>query len=83
MQLGLSLERLTLPDLVDEELGVRMGRFFLEEMRDDRWLTSDGAASLAQRLRTATYHARASTRERGRMRRSTATGTGRRSTSRR
>lgn len=35
MQLGLSLERLTLPDLVDADLGVRMGRLFLqEEMRD-------------------------------------------------
>ena len=29
MQLGLSLERLTQPDLVDEELGVQMGRLFL------------------------------------------------------
>jgi AcrR family transcriptional regulator len=34
MQLGLSLERLTLPELVDEQLGLRMGRMFLEEMRD-------------------------------------------------
>ena len=34
MELGLSLERLTLPDLVDEELGLRMGRLFLEEVRD-------------------------------------------------
>jgi AcrR family transcriptional regulator len=30
MQLGLSLERLTQPDLVDEELGVKMGRLFLD-----------------------------------------------------
>ena len=35
MQLGLALERLTLPDLVDERLGARMGRRFLEELRDD------------------------------------------------
>jgi AcrR family transcriptional regulator len=34
MELGLSLERLTLPDIVDEELGLRMGRLFLEEMGD-------------------------------------------------
>jgi len=35
MQLGLSLERLTLPELVDEDLGVRMGRLFLDqELRD-------------------------------------------------
>ena len=34
MELGLSLERLTLPELVDEELGLRMGRLFLEEIRD-------------------------------------------------
>jgi len=34
MQLGLSLERLTLPDLVDEELGLRMGRLLMEEMRN-------------------------------------------------
>jgi AcrR family transcriptional regulator len=32
MQLGLSLERLTQPDLVDEELGVRMGRLFLDDL---------------------------------------------------
>src|SRR3954453_12450991 len=32
MQLGLSLERLTQPELVDDELGVRMGRIFLEEV---------------------------------------------------
>ncbi len=32
MQLGLSLERLTQPDLVDDQLGVRMGRIFLEEV---------------------------------------------------
>ncbi len=35
MQLGLSLERLTLPDLVDEELGARIGRAILEEMRNE------------------------------------------------
>ncbi|WP_028067344.1 TetR/AcrR family transcriptional regulator [Solirubrobacter soli] len=35
MQLGLALERLTQPDVVDEQLGARMGRLFLEEMRDD------------------------------------------------
>jgi AcrR family transcriptional regulator len=34
MQLGLSLERLTQPELVDEQLGVRMGRLFLEEILD-------------------------------------------------
>jgi AcrR family transcriptional regulator len=34
MQLGLSLERLTQPDLVDEQLGARMGRVFLEEIID-------------------------------------------------
>ncbi len=32
MQLGLSLERLTLPELVDEELGLRMGRLFLDDV---------------------------------------------------
>jgi AcrR family transcriptional regulator len=32
MQLGLSLERLTLPELVDEELGWRMGHLFTEEL---------------------------------------------------
>src|SRR6478735_1901890 len=32
MQLGLSLERLTQPELVDDQLGVRMGRMFLEEV---------------------------------------------------
>jgi AcrR family transcriptional regulator len=32
MQLGLSLERLTLPDLVDERLGLRMGRLFLDDV---------------------------------------------------
>jgi AcrR family transcriptional regulator len=32
MQLGLSLERLTLPDLVDERLGWRMGRLFVEDL---------------------------------------------------
>ena len=32
MQLGLSLERLTQPELVDDQLGVRMGRIFLEEV---------------------------------------------------
>ena len=31
-QLGLSLERLTQPELVDDQLGVRMGRIFLEEV---------------------------------------------------
>lgn len=36
MQLGLSLERLTAPDLVDEELGARVGRLIFEqELRDD------------------------------------------------
>src|SRR3954453_20786994 len=34
MQLGLSLERLTQPELVDEQLGARMGRVFLEEIID-------------------------------------------------
>ena len=34
MELGLLLERLTLPELVDEELGLRMGRLFLAEVRD-------------------------------------------------
>jgi AcrR family transcriptional regulator len=32
MQLGLSLERLILPELVDERLGQRMGRLFLEDL---------------------------------------------------
>jgi AcrR family transcriptional regulator len=32
MQLGLSLERLTLPELVDERLGWRMGSLFLEDL---------------------------------------------------
>ena len=32
MQLGLSLERLTLPELVDERLGQRMGRLFLDDL---------------------------------------------------
>jgi AcrR family transcriptional regulator len=32
MQLGLSLERLTLPELVDERLGLRMGRLFLDDV---------------------------------------------------
>jgi AcrR family transcriptional regulator len=32
MQLGLSLERLTLPEYVDEELGLRMGRLFLDDI---------------------------------------------------
>ena len=32
MQLGLSLKRLTQPELVDDQLGVRMGRIFLEEV---------------------------------------------------
>ena len=32
MQLGLSLERLTLPELVDEQLGWRMGRLFLDDI---------------------------------------------------
>jgi len=32
MQLGLSLERLILPELVDERLGLRMGRLFLEDL---------------------------------------------------
>jgi AcrR family transcriptional regulator len=32
MQLGLSLERLTLPELVDEQLGLRMGRLFLDDL---------------------------------------------------
>jgi AcrR family transcriptional regulator len=35
MQLGLSLERLTQPELVDDQLGARMGRLFLEEVRND------------------------------------------------
>lgn len=35
MQLGLSLERLTQPELVDEGLGARMGRLLIEEMPDD------------------------------------------------
>jgi AcrR family transcriptional regulator len=35
MQLGLALERLTQPDLVDEQLGTRMGRLLIEEIRDD------------------------------------------------
>lgn len=35
MELGLSLERLTLPELVDEQLGARMGRMLLGEMPDD------------------------------------------------
>jgi hypothetical protein len=33
MQLGLQLERLTLPELVDERLGVRMNRLFLDDLR--------------------------------------------------
>jgi len=32
MQLGLSLERLTLPERVDERLGLRMGRLFLDDL---------------------------------------------------
>ena len=32
MQLGLSLERLTLPELVDERLGQRMSRLFLDDL---------------------------------------------------
>jgi AcrR family transcriptional regulator len=32
MQLGLSLERLILPELVDERLGQRMGRLFLDDL---------------------------------------------------
>ena len=32
MQLGLSLERLTVPELVDERLGLRMGRLFLDDV---------------------------------------------------
>jgi AcrR family transcriptional regulator len=35
MQLGLSLERLILPKLVDEELGWRMGRLFMEELANE------------------------------------------------
>jgi BetI-type transcriptional repressor, C-terminal len=35
MQLGLALERLTQPDVVDEQLGARMGRMLLKETRDD------------------------------------------------
>jgi AcrR family transcriptional regulator len=35
MQLGLALERLTVPDVVDERLGARMGRMLLEEVGDD------------------------------------------------
>ena len=31
MQLGLQLERLTQPDVVDEELGLRMSRLFMDE----------------------------------------------------
>jgi AcrR family transcriptional regulator len=41
MQLGLSLERLILPELVDERLGQRMGRLFLDDLaRADRVSTS-------------------------------------------
>ena len=32
MQMGLSLERLILPELVDERLGQRMGRLFLDDL---------------------------------------------------
>jgi hypothetical protein len=32
MQLGLQLERLTLPDLVDPHFGVRMNRLFLDDL---------------------------------------------------
>jgi AcrR family transcriptional regulator len=32
MQLGLSLERLTVPELVDERLGLRMGRLLLDDL---------------------------------------------------
>jgi AcrR family transcriptional regulator len=32
MQLGLSLERLIRPEVVDEQLGVRMGRVFLDDL---------------------------------------------------
>ena len=32
MQIGLSLERLTQPEVVDEALGVRMGRLLLDEI---------------------------------------------------
>lgn len=34
MQLGLSLERLTFPDLVDAGLGQRMGRLFLDDLAE-------------------------------------------------
>ncbi len=34
MQLGLQLERLTQPDVVDADLGRRMGRMFMEGGRD-------------------------------------------------
>lgn len=33
MQLGLQLERLTVPELVDERLGVRMNHLFLDDLR--------------------------------------------------
>jgi AcrR family transcriptional regulator len=36
MQLGLSLERLVLPDLVDERLGQRMSRLFLDDLAHAR-----------------------------------------------
>ena len=32
MQLGLSLERLIRPEVVDAQLGVRMGRLFLDDL---------------------------------------------------
>ena len=32
MQIGLALERLTQPEVVDEALGVRMGRLLLDEI---------------------------------------------------
>jgi hypothetical protein len=32
MQIGLALERLTQPEVVDEALGVRMGRLLLDEL---------------------------------------------------
>jgi hypothetical protein len=41
MQLGLSLERLTLPDLVDEQLGWRMGRLFLEDIANGSELSAE------------------------------------------
>ncbi len=36
MQLGLQLERLTLPELVDERFGLRMNRLFLDDLLRDQ-----------------------------------------------